>query len=207
MVQRAQRTEAGRRLLDSAAHLFYHQGINAVGVAGIAEVAGVTKKTLYDCFGSKTELVVAYLEDRHSRWWDYLEQRLEGAAVPRALVLFDCYFDHPWLDVSRGCGFLNGAAELPADHPGLVVIRRHKAQVRARLGALVAADYPVLHNADSVAEHVFLLLEGAVAHQGIDSQAGHRQQARQMVHALLTSGHCGGEADAGSGEAWGESSA
>ena len=46
-------TPAGRVLLERASELFYAEGITAVGVAGIAEAAGVTKKTLYDCFGSK----------------------------------------------------------------------------------------------------------------------------------------------------------
>jgi AcrR family transcriptional regulator len=51
-------TPAGQRVLDVASRLFYRGGINAVGVALIAETAGVTKKTLYDCFGSKQKLVV-----------------------------------------------------------------------------------------------------------------------------------------------------
>lgn len=46
-------TPAARRVLDTAARLFYDRGIHAVGVDLIAAEAGVTKKTLYDRFGSR----------------------------------------------------------------------------------------------------------------------------------------------------------
>jgi len=155
-------TPAGTRVLDVASELFYRDGINTVGVALIADTAGVTKKTLYDCFGSKANLIVSYLRRRHDRWWSHLEQRLAQAPEPGPLVLFDAYLDHPDLDVSRGCAFLNAAAELPADHPGMTVVREHKDAVLARLAVLVAATVP---DADpTVTEELFLVLEGATAH-------------------------------------------
>ncbi|NEE13916.1 helix-turn-helix transcriptional regulator, partial [Streptomyces sp. SID7499] len=46
-------TPAARRALAAAGRLFYDRGIHAVGVDLIAAEAGVTKKTLYDRFGSK----------------------------------------------------------------------------------------------------------------------------------------------------------
>ena len=42
-----------QRLLDTAAGLFYRHGINAVGVDLISKEAGVSKRTLYQNFGSK----------------------------------------------------------------------------------------------------------------------------------------------------------
>ncbi|MGH3368001.1 MAG: helix-turn-helix domain-containing protein, partial [Nocardioidaceae bacterium] len=61
-------TPAGERLVEAASELFYRRGIRAVGVDLIAEVAGTTKKTLYDRFGSKDGLVVLYLQRRQHRW-------------------------------------------------------------------------------------------------------------------------------------------
>nr|WP_179534398.1 TetR/AcrR family transcriptional regulator [Actinopolyspora biskrensis] len=181
-------TPAGQRVLDVASRLFYSDGINAVGVALVAETAGVTKKTLYDCFGSKRKLVVDYLRHRHEIWWSHLEQRLSGAVPPRTLTLVEAYLTHPDLHVNRGCAFLNAAAELPADHPGLDVIREHKKAVRTRLAELVAEDAPAV-DSESVAEHIFLLIEGAIAHIGIDDHDNRAQQARQLAAALLNSGH------------------
>jgi AcrR family transcriptional regulator len=175
-------TAAGRRVLDAAAELFYGQGINAVGVATVAENAGVTKKTLYDCFGSKADLVVAYLRERHATWWEHLERKL--ADSPSVLVLFDAYLDHPALDVSRGCAFLNAAAELPAGHPGLDVIRAHKEAVRDRLAELVAAEAPYADR-EELAEHLFLLLEGAIAHARLAGDQHHAGTARAAAGTML----------------------
>ena len=65
-------TPAGERLLDAASELFYRRGIRAVGVDLVAETAGTTKKTLYDRFGSKDELVALYLRRRARRWQAFL---------------------------------------------------------------------------------------------------------------------------------------
>lgn len=178
-------TPAGERVLSAATELFYREGLNAVGVAAVAEAAGVTKKTLYACFGSKTELTVAYLRRRHDVWWAYLEERLAAAGRPRALTVFDAYVDHPKLGSDRGCAFLNAAAELPADHPGLDVIRRHKAAVRAKFAELIREDAPDADDPEKLAEQLFLLVEGAVAHTGIDGDAHRVTLARGIAEILM----------------------
>ncbi|WP_343063834.1 TetR/AcrR family transcriptional regulator [Haloechinothrix aidingensis] len=191
MAERNEMTEAGRSLLSAASELFYREGINAVGVAAIADAAGVTKKTLYDCYGSKARLVAAYLEDRHERWWAYLQQRLAEATSPRTLVLYRVYLDHPALDLSRGCGFLNGAAELPAGHPGFAVIREHKSAVRRLLTDLVAEDRPDDPDPRTMSEQLFLLLEGAVAHRAVDGDTHLLHSAERIAEALLVPGRAG----------------
>jgi AcrR family transcriptional regulator len=109
-------TPAGLRVLDAATELFYRRGIHAVGVELIAERAGVTKKTLYDRFGSKDALVAQYLRRRGGRWQrfllDRLDQRPHGA--DRALAVFDAAAE--WHARSqRGCAFVNAYAELGFD--------------------------------------------------------------------------------------------
>lgn len=181
-----QLTPAGQRVLFSASEQFYRHGITAVGVAAIADGAGVTKKTLYDCFGSKSELIVAYLRQRDATWWAYLEQLLLNAEPPRVLVLYDAYLSHPALDHSRGCGFLNGAAELPSNHPGFEVIRAHKRAVRDQLTELVHSDQPTATNTNELAEHLFLILEGAVAQVGIEGNPGPLRRAKKIAESLLS---------------------
>lgn len=176
-------TPAARRILDAAAELFYLHGIHAVGVDTIAATSGVTKRTLYDRFGSKDVLVATYLRARHVAWWARLDERLEVAPEPRALAVFDAYAeDAP--SVERGCAFLNAAGELPADHPAHAVIRAHKHAVRARLEELVRADRPEL-DAPVTADHLFLLLEGGVAQRGIDGDARLMRSAREAAARLL----------------------
>src|SRR5689334_17456386 len=103
-------TPAGQRILAAASTLFYEQGIRTVGVDAIAAAADVTKKTLYDRFGSKDRLIAAYLEHRNRVWHEFLQEQLESRA-PRTpeeviLALFAALTD--WVASSRnGCGFIN----------------------------------------------------------------------------------------------------
>ena len=74
-------TPRAQRILDVASTLFYERGIHAVGVDTIAEAAGVTKRTLYDRFGSKESLVVAYLRQREEKWRKVLNEHLDKACL------------------------------------------------------------------------------------------------------------------------------
>ncbi|WP_103382645.1 TetR/AcrR family transcriptional regulator [Pseudonocardia dioxanivorans] len=154
-------TPAGRRLLDAASELFYEHGIRAVGVDLIAERAGTTKKTLYDRFGSKDELVALYLRRRAHRVRAHVAARVEG--VPpgreRLLAVYDAL--ESWLRAqSRGCGFVNAYAEVGGtDHPAIAVIRAEKAWTR-ELFADLARDAG-LAEPDQVAAELHLLYEGA----------------------------------------------
>lgn len=159
-------TPGAQQILDVGSELFYEQGIHAVGVDTIAAESGVSKPTLYKHFGSKDGLVVAYLLNRHRWWWRLLEEEVERAERPRALAIFDVYAaDHG--NARRGCAFLNAAAELPEGHPAHEVIRYHKHSVCDLLEDLVKEDAAPDIDHRLVANHLFLLVEGAFAHRPI----------------------------------------
>jgi AcrR family transcriptional regulator len=67
------------RLIKAAAELFYSQGIAATGIDAITERAGVARKSLYNNFASKDDLVLAYIRDRHQEWLDLYELRSSTA--------------------------------------------------------------------------------------------------------------------------------
>ena len=58
----AQPEHAANKLLDAAEEAFIEQGVSAVGMAEIAEVAGCSRGTLYRYFGSRHELHLAYVQ-------------------------------------------------------------------------------------------------------------------------------------------------
>ena len=60
------RASARERLLAAANELFYNEGVHTVGIDRVIEQAGVAKASLYNTFGSKDELIRAYLESRHA---------------------------------------------------------------------------------------------------------------------------------------------
>lgn len=80
-------TPAGRRIATAAEELFYERGITGVGVDLIAEHSGVTKRTLYNQFGSKDHLVAVYLAERDRRWRFLVQATVDACATPRDAVL------------------------------------------------------------------------------------------------------------------------
>ncbi|WP_306317432.1 MULTISPECIES: TetR/AcrR family transcriptional regulator [unclassified Streptomyces] len=137
------RRPARDRLLGAAARRFYADGVSATGIDTITDQAGVAKKSLYNNFASKSELVRAYLEARHEEWLGLYRARLERArdARGRVLAVFDAYVDHAEFEYERGfrgCGLLNVAAELPVEDEGRALVRRYKEDVEALLAGHVA---------------------------------------------------------------------
>src|ERR1700732_1817568 len=61
------RPDAHDALLGATSELTYEYGITGTGVDAIAARAGVTKRTLYQHFGSKDRLVAEALNDRNRR--------------------------------------------------------------------------------------------------------------------------------------------
>ncbi len=178
-------TPGAQRILEVASELFYRDGIHAVGVDTIAADSGITKRTLYDRFGSKDQLVAVYLQARHQRWWERMEQRVAREPHAPVLALFDSYSKDS-ASTDRGCAFINAAAELPADHPAFKVIRAHKGAVLDRLIALLDPNSTADREAVvALAQEIYLMLEGATAHRGIDGDDRLLKRAREATERLV----------------------
>src|SRR4029079_17421881 len=103
--------------------------------------AGTTKKTIYDRFGSKGGLVVAYLEARARRWQAHVTDHLaevDGTAADRAVAVLDAL--ESWLEAAeRGCGFVNAYAELSSSsESATALVRAEKQWMRDLYGRLLA---------------------------------------------------------------------
>src|ERR1700682_2110442 len=81
------RLSARDRLLAAADELFYAEGVHVVGVDRIVERAGVTKATLYSTFGSKEELVRAYLDMHFQNRQRSIARILAAHNTPRDRLL------------------------------------------------------------------------------------------------------------------------
>lgn len=120
-------TQAGQRILEAATHLFRERGITATGVDSIVELAGTTKRTLYQRYGSKDRLVACYLQQRAHRWQSELLAALSGAPHDKSLDIVYEQTTRWATDRSRGCAFVNAWAEIGAgDHEAVGVIRAEK---------------------------------------------------------------------------------
>lgn len=195
--QRIAMTPAARRVLEAAERLFYERGIHAVGVDLIAAEAGVTKKTLYDRFGSKERIVVEYLAGRDERWRAflarYVEDHLDAAkATPRARVLAVFDASRAWSaeQASKGCSMVNAHAEISdASHPAHPVITGQKEWMLALFTGLardIAADAPNgALDADRLGRTLMLLHEGALVAHGLNVFPDPIAHAREQAEALL----------------------
>src|SRR5687768_13564780 len=95
-------------LVGTATDLFYREGFRATGVDQIALAAGVAKRSLYNHFASKQELIVEVLRRRHEAWRSSLASALtERAAEPvgKLLAWFDVLDESIRSPGYRGCIF------------------------------------------------------------------------------------------------------
>ena len=108
-----ERRSARERLLAAADELFYEGGIYTVGIERVIERAGVAKASLYDCFGSKEELIRAYLQTRQEARKQRIMSRLASCKTPRDRLLgvFDAMEALMAAPNFRGCAFNRAASE------------------------------------------------------------------------------------------------
>lgn len=177
-------------LLRAASARFFRDGIMATGVDTVVADAGVAKMTLYSNFGSKDELVTAYLSERDRHFFTRLDAELAAQPAPLARCLTPVALYRTYLDEQgfHGCAFVNAGAELPAGHPGRAVILAHKRKLLDRWTELIAdlgtADPPA--DPPTLARECFLLLEGAFTQAGIGMGTDLFDAAERAIRDRLT---------------------
>jgi AcrR family transcriptional regulator len=181
------RPNAHDRLLGATSELTYEYGITGTGVDAIAARAGVTKRTLYQHFGSKDRLVAEALKDRNRRALLSLEtnarRRSEETGELAILALFDVIENALRSKTKAGCAFINASLEI--NRPGHPVREAALAHLRAREGLvqqlLIEAG---VEDADLAAQ-VVLLVDGAYAVGGSRRDPAAARHAKAAVGALL----------------------
>ncbi|MEJ2860923.1 TetR/AcrR family transcriptional regulator [Actinomycetospora flava] len=184
-------TPGARRILDVAAELFYAHGIHAVGVDTIAAESGVTKRTLYDRFGSKDVLVATYLRERDERWRARVSAAVAAESEParRVLAPFAVLADWVAEGTSRGCAFVNAFAEIDdPGHPAFAVIRDEKRWLRDLFATELAGAG--VADAETPARQLLVLHEGALVTHAVAAEPGvpaaTEAAARLLVDAALS---------------------
>ncbi|MFM0527315.1 TetR/AcrR family transcriptional regulator [Paraburkholderia strydomiana] len=192
------RTAAGRadqagidvkeRILETASDLFYKQGVRAVGVDLVVDKAGVAKTSLYRHFGTKDDLVAAFLEREDRCFWETWD-RVAAQFAEDPMGELDAQLE--WIGSRagqpdyRGCPQLNVAAEFPeADHPARKVSTAHKRELRQRL-KLIASRLNVA-DPDLLAGQLAVLINGAFVSAQI-FEAGEAVRLLQNAAGVLIS--------------------
>jgi len=182
----SERPSARDRLLAAADDLFYAEGVHVVGVDRIVERAGVTKASLYSIFGSKDELVRAYLEKHFLNRQNRIARILASHTTPRQRILavFAEVEDLLVGSAFRGCKFISAAAESRPGEAGEVVAEKYRAWLWAMFTDL--AEAAGARDAKQMGRQLFLLYDGAaVAARMDEDRAAAAKAVRSAIIALL----------------------
>lgn len=183
---RRSRPETRRRILDAAYGLFWRQGFLRVSMDDIAVRAKVTKRTLYQHFSSKDDLIKSALAYSS----EFALRRLHQFKRPPDIEGFiDSYFGElsDWAAKPKwsGGGFTRVVVEL-ADlrgHPARSIARQHKTAVEQWLTeAIAAARIPSAHQR---AREIMLLTEGAMILMLIHGDRSYARTAALAAKALV----------------------
>jgi AcrR family transcriptional regulator len=180
------RLSARDRLLAAADELFYGEGVHVVGVDRIVERAGVTKASLYNTFGSKDELVRAYLQKHFLNRQNRIARILASHTAPRERILavFAEVEDLLVGSAFRGCKFISAAAESRPGEAGQVVAEEYRAWLWSVFTDL--AQEAGARDAKQIGRQLFLLYDGAAVAARMDDDRGAAAKAvRSAVVALL----------------------
>jgi AcrR family transcriptional regulator len=176
---------ARERLLAEADELFYAEGVQSVGIERVLQRAGVAKASLYNLFGNKEGLVLAYLQARHDGTTDKLMAEVNRHRDPRRriLALFDAQaqvFAQPGF---RGCAFVSALAEAPLGGQVAQAAAEFRGWVRNLLISLAkeagAADPTEL------ARQLNIIYDGGITAAWMDHDPSIASSSRAAAQALL----------------------
>ena len=173
-------------ILDAAARCFYADGITATGVDRLAEEADVSKRTIYQHFGSKEGVVTAYLDRREAQWRARLGEELDPEAPLEETLLTYLSVYMVWgdPDAARGCAFINASAEFAdPDHPGLAIVRASLDHVIADLEAILLRSG--VDDARGRAEELAMVFVGSLGTLGMRRDRRVKAIAERLVRRLL----------------------
>lgn len=179
------RGRGGReRILAAAAQLFAVQGINATGMEQVAEEAPVSKRTLYAHFRTKSDLVVAHLEDLAASGATLESVLTREDIPPRERILG--LFGRLAADTApvRGCPFIDAAAEFPDPKSE---VHSYAREQKLRMVQLVTALVEELgcREPAALAEQLVTLADGAASRAMVLGEPDYGRHARAAAEVLL----------------------
>ena len=153
--QRVRRGRGAReRILSASQQLFRDQGINSTGIDQLCAVAGVSKRTLYQHFAGKDDLIAEHLRRFDPDVLPEVFDRTDLTPRQRLLAAFDVH--------SPLCPFIAAAVEIPdPKHPARIYARDYKNAFAARLTETAREAGAI--NPENLGEQLALLLDGASA--------------------------------------------
>jgi AcrR family transcriptional regulator len=179
------RPSVRERLLAAADELFYQEGVQSVGVDRVVQKAGVAKASLYSVFGSKEELIGAYLDARQAEARRQVERTLTRFRAPRERLLgvFDAQGQQFTEPDFNGCAHMTASAEARRGGPVESATGRFRLWVRTLFTDL--AREAGVADPEGLARQLHLLYDGAGISARSDRDPSAATTARAAAAALF----------------------
>jgi AcrR family transcriptional regulator len=155
------------RLLEAAATLTYRDGVG-IGVEALCKAAGVSKRSMYQLFESKDELLAASLKESAAAFVAGLLPAADDGRSPRERILhvFEQVEAQAGAPGFHGCRYLSAQIELKDQrNPASRVARRIKRNLLNFFR--VEAEQGGVRDPDLLARQLILVFDGASARAGI----------------------------------------
>ena len=179
MTLRPEKQSMKERILETADRLFYLRGIRAVGVDTIAAEVGISKRTLYNHFPSKDELIATYLQGRFNK-----APPSDKPAIEQILGTFDRLERGFASKGFRGCPFVNAVAELGSEDKSvkkIAIAFKESRRIWFR-DLLLKLDVP---DPEGLATQLTLLVDGSIAQDLVRDDPSMARAAKEAARVLL----------------------
>ena len=177
---RTRKPGARDRLIAAAERLFYAEGIHAVGVDRLCAEAEVSKRSLYQHFAGKDDVVAAMLQSQADKFAAQVPR--DGSPRERVLAVFSALDEAADSPDFRGCPFVGAATELKdRDHPAVRIAGEAKKTLTAYFAQ--AARAGGARDVELLALQLTLIFDGASAYATL--RGGSTAATRQAVETLL----------------------
>ncbi|TPD93632.1 TetR/AcrR family transcriptional regulator [Pantoea vagans] len=180
-------TDTREKILATAEHLIYQNGIHATGMDLLVKTSGVARKSIYHHFTNKDEVAAAALNARDVQWMEWFRYECDRADTPRERILNMFVVLKGWFESEgyRGCAFINTAGEMgDPDDPVRQIARVHKEKLLNYLLELTGQ----LNTAEPLplARQLLILIEGAITMSHVMSDYRAADDAKDIAQRLLS---------------------
>jgi AcrR family transcriptional regulator len=176
-------------LIDTAITLFCEHGYHATGIDRLLETAGVSKKTMYQHFRSKEELIYAALRQYDGVFRNNFMKAVESSgktSKDKLLAIFDVA--EAWFNDNNffGCMFINAIGEYSEkESPIREISKQFKKLMWVYVNDL-AKDSGVADH-ETLTDELCLLLEGSIVTAQVSQNPNAASTAKKMAHHMIES--------------------
>ena len=180
--------------LQAALQLFWAQGYEATSTAQLITAMGISKSSLYQCFGSKQDLYNRCLEHYGEMTADYMRSALTQAQSPKQFVLdlvAGTAAQAGDANLPGGCFIVNTACELGANNAfaGALLLKRRDKAFYVIADAVKAmqtcGEICERKDANALARQIFACICGMKVMDKMAFSADEQSSCIDMIRALL----------------------